>query len=828
MTETAHTRSRSASLGGLLVQLVAFIGVFGLGFAMQSYAVQGVGWYLLGGVPIWFIALLVFRQRELAALEALDLEALRREKEATGGGEALFEEEGGGALGFRVAEARLDWMQRWLVPTFSLLTAVYLLSIGIYIWRFLAVRGLQVGGGPWPELRFVPIGMVVLAVPMVGVFLLSRYTSGMGRVLEWQLLRGCGAYMLGNALALVAAMICLGVYEYTGNAAWEHALAYILPVVMVVVAIEMLVNFVLDLYRPRAPGAEPRAAFDSRLLGLVAEPGGIASSIAEAINYQFGFQVSQTWFYKLLERAFVPMVAVGMLSVWLLTSVVIVQPYERAIIDRWGRQLNAENPLEPGIHMKWPWPIETARAYNTGQLHQIFVGYERFDAQPEIRTDEKRRPILLWTDVQHFGLTHFDFLTCPARRSDEPDRENDREAEMRWAVAEGAADHEEEVDQPVHLIRMDAAIQYRIQEEHLDLYSTAMVNPERMLRDVAWEEAGRYVASSTVDTLLGQELTRIGEVLRRRISERVAAIGIEVVYVGVTNVHPEKTVAQAYRNVVQAEQEKVAAIRQARVVENRRLSEVAGEATRARRLALAVEESRSAREGIADTKEQLDDLAASRVKDALEVLAEHADLFEAHAIAEVALEQAREQLRRAERDYELGLGSSLAEVQTARERAEAAAEREAARQAALDAALATVRTALSDRFTEPQMELLVRHAEARVAQRYWDGWLERQFTPSGLGGAAAATLAQAVADRWDIEMGAAAELARIEKEREAYRAAPQVYKTRRLAEVLVNGMKDARKLFVAFDPGDRLLRVRFVAEDEAGTDILDLRPPSGE
>src|SRR5690606_26689784 len=130
----------------------------------------------------------------------------------------------------------------------------------------------------------------------------ARYAAGLGRVREWQLLRGCGSFMLGNAIAGGAIAVALAFHLYqrqTPDAGlWEHYAAQAIPILMVILGIETLLNFLLDVYRPRSPGTEPRAAFDSRLLGLISEPGGIAHSLQEAINYQFGFQVSQTWFYQ--------------------------------------------------------------------------------------------------------------------------------------------------------------------------------------------------------------------------------------------------------------------------------------------------------------------------------------------------------------------------------------------------------------------------------------------------------------------------------------------------------------------------------------------------
>ena len=58
----------------------------------------------------------------------------------------------------------------------------------------------------------------------------------------------------------------------------------------------------------------------------------IVVSIAEALNYQFGFEVSKTWFYKLLSRAFVPLVVVGALVILGMTCLLIVPDGEQAVL----------------------------------------------------------------------------------------------------------------------------------------------------------------------------------------------------------------------------------------------------------------------------------------------------------------------------------------------------------------------------------------------------------------------------------------------------------------------------------------------------------------
>jgi hypothetical protein len=380
--------------------------------------------------------------------------------------------------------------------------------------------------------------------------------------------------------------------------------------------------------------------------------------------------------------------------------------------------------------------------------------------------------------------------------------------------------------QAVHLIRMEVVVQYRIKAEHLDRYTQAMADPHRTMLDIAWEEVGRHTASLTVDGLMGPELSEMGEVLRERMSQRVDPIGLEVVYVGVTNVHPEKSVAEAYRNVVRAEMERVAAIREARVTENERLSAAAGDAELAHLLADAVQRSGSAEARITETADALSDADPAVVEQLSARLMELEPLFRAKIEAAARRDEAAWYRRRVEDDFSLGLGRTLQDQIRAgeeAERAEAAANKSAAE---LEAALSPLRAEIAERLGEPAAltDDLIENVAARVAREVWEETLSQEFVQTRIAGEAAERLATASAARWQIEMQAAADLARLEHERQAYREAPRVYKARRLAEVLIEGLKQARKFFLAFDPADRTVRIRFIAEDKPYTDVLDIRP----
>src|SRR6185369_14463181 len=93
----------------------------------------------------------------------------------------------------------------------------------------------------------------------------------------------------------------------------------VLPLFMIAIGVEIAVNLVLNLYRPRMAGEQPRPAFESRILGLLIGAGGVATTLREAFRYQFGFEISGSWFWRLFGRALAPLILVGAAVLWLLT-----------------------------------------------------------------------------------------------------------------------------------------------------------------------------------------------------------------------------------------------------------------------------------------------------------------------------------------------------------------------------------------------------------------------------------------------------------------------------------------------------------------------------
>ena len=162
--------------------------------------------------------------------------------------------------------------------------------------------------------------------------------------------------MVVNALVLLSVAVGIA-FQFFENDGVLEGITWGLAIYMLLIAAEIVLNFVLNLYRPRRPGETPRPAFDSRILSLFAAPDSIVRSINEAVNYQFGFDITSSWGYQLLLRSFAWLLAFGLVVLIALSSVVVVEPGQQAVRLRGGRIVGSV--YEGSTMFKLPWPLET-------------------------------------------------------------------------------------------------------------------------------------------------------------------------------------------------------------------------------------------------------------------------------------------------------------------------------------------------------------------------------------------------------------------------------------------------------------------------------------
>ncbi|KKL82758.1 hypothetical protein LCGC14_1981570 [marine sediment metagenome] len=391
------------------------------------------------------------------------------------------------------------------------------------------------------------------------------------------LITGSGKRRVGNAvaLALLGAAKLLGYFEFHWS---EDILAYLLAALLVVVGVEMVLNFLLDLYRPRVPGVAGRFSYDSRLLNLIASPERVGHSIAEAINYQFGFEVSGTWFFQLLRRACLPLIIGGAVMLWLLTGVVVVEEGRQCVVLRWGKPDPSRRVLMPrrAPYLLWPWPIDKTQQFDTGKMHEVVLGLGA-ESDHEDEGEEQER-VFLWSQA-HGEQAEMDTLVAkPADPTAKVGRDGGVPA--------------------VSVIKLIVGVYYRIDDPYR--YGYAFVDAPKLLQAVAHREMVRYAASATLDEKLSGEgganrpqgIMSFGrgnaeKDLLARISAEAEALdlGVAIQRVQILGCHPPPGAAAAFEEVISAERERDQMRHAAQADARKVLAEVAGDPGEAQVLA---------------------------------------------------------------------------------------------------------------------------------------------------------------------------------------------------------------------------------------------------
>ena len=563
MTISSKSAERTACVS-LILSVVFFFITFFMGRWSGFFAVYAAGWLILSAASVWFVLCLQFHQRSLAEQEKLDMSQLAKGEQAS----TIFRARDEHASVFAVAQRRLQLLEKWFLPFFSAAIAIYQIGIGLYLLKVIAAIA-----------DIEPKQPLICAICMTAIafvsFLVSRYATGMSAKLQWKPLRAGGSIFLSIAILCFVLAIGLALAQFKIFAV-VNVISWVIPVLLLVLGIETALNIVLDVYRPRLKGRYSRSAFDSRLLGIINEPGRIFRTAADALDYQFGFKVSQTWFYKLLEKAVVPLVLLAALTLYLLSCIVVVAPNEEAIIEHFG---NPVRTIGPGLAFKRPWPIDIAYKYPTKKVSEISIGFV-----PKInpKTKEVKSEPLLW------GRAHYEKEELLLVASEQTGTQ---------AVA-GAV--------PVSLVMAAVPVQYRIK----DLYSFIYENKdsEKLLKSICYQELTRFAASAKIEvdseadinnSLLGAGRAEAKKILTNRIQDAAdeAGLGVEIVFLGLQGIHPPPEVAPDYQKVVGAVQKKQAIILNAEAERNKILSTLAGSVEDANKLYSLAAEYQTAKEG---------------------------------------------------------------------------------------------------------------------------------------------------------------------------------------------------------------------------------------
>jgi membrane protease subunit HflK len=513
-------RGFQIALGASLFQIVLALVFYFLYTRLLSPLVLLETFHVGIGIPIFAILLLLFHQRYREILEKEEVEELTKREGK------IFKGEESAIL---ISRLRLRQTEKWAIPSLGFVILCSLIYIPLRtIYYF---RGKPITYEANLAISFPLIGLTFL------LFLLSRYVIGISREKKLKDLRIIGTYLGVNTIfaGLIAISIALRVFGITKV---EWFIFYLLSLLLMLTGIEYLFNLVTSFYRSKK--AKKRLIFDSRIAHLISTPEEVIPAFSELIDYQFGFRITQTWFYQFIKNRIVPLFMLWGFLLYILTSIVIVQPYERALIEFLGKPVGGGKVFGPGLHFKFPYPIGEAKIYDVDRVKSIRVG---------VTGKEGER--ILWTE-KHY------------------------EEEFNWMIAsqEGTTSSSVSSTVPVNFLAGAIWVYYQVSPDQLFNYAYKHSDPEQLLESIVYNQFTKMIMNIDFFDIINIKRLSLASLLKDRVQEEANKedLGVTIISVSLEGIHPPVEVASSFEKVVGATEEKEALILEAESYSNRELT----------------------------------------------------------------------------------------------------------------------------------------------------------------------------------------------------------------------------------------------------------------
>jgi membrane protease subunit HflK len=586
----AYQRATRVATIGFALQFAIFLVLFLFGRLAGDTTILYGSAYAVIGLPVWISLIVIFNQHKLERLEALETDELQAQR-AAGLGSAF--DEGGGE--FHVAARRLRLMHKWLMPIVSWMVIVAHAALGFGLWWWLnfiktpEYLSSRPEGQPLsqfehlaPESRGWGLA-ICLGIAAVS-FICSRFVAGMAKQEAWQNLRGGAGYMVGNALVTLGVAVGI-IFTYFNRLGAMEVVTRAILAFMIVFAAETFLNFILNLYRPRRVGEVPRPAFDSRLLSLLSAPDSIVRSINEAVNYQFGFDITSSWGYQLLLRATRRLAIFAVIVLVLLNCVVVVEPHQRAVRLRGGAIVG--EPHASGIMLKWPWPLERAEVIDVARIRHLPLTVQLRESA------QRRNDPVFWTNEldQNLGIEPFIVRTTSVVEAPPA------------APAEGSGDSPAGADigRAYALVEGEFILHYRIRADEVIQFLEFATDEverrhtrdmrERTLRALALREVTQHLSRMDLDRIVSQDRSQMVADLRDRVQSVLDAhgAGVDVLMVSNPWIRPAGTASREFERLSYNLEQAVQIRTEAESVRSRSLTAAAGTPEMAERIIAALD-----------------------------------------------------------------------------------------------------------------------------------------------------------------------------------------------------------------------------------------------
>ena len=305
-------------LVNLVVAVLVLVAAAAAATLAQSLAGFAASAFLLIGALVAFVSWFQMRLEENERNEKLELDELARSR-----GTSLFEAKDSGSFPARNAREQFE---KYFVPGFAILLLLLEAGGAYGLWYWTGKNPVTLKDAN------ATVALSLFAIFALLLFLFGRFSVTMARLENHRLLRpGASVLLAGAYVCALAALGIAGVELKHARA--DFWAARILCILLGLMAVETLLTLLLEMYRPRIKGKVGRPLYESRVAGLLAQPEIRFTTAAQTLDYQFGFKVSETWFFQACKKNLPVLLLVQLAVLFLSTTVYFVDAGEQAVLE---------------------------------------------------------------------------------------------------------------------------------------------------------------------------------------------------------------------------------------------------------------------------------------------------------------------------------------------------------------------------------------------------------------------------------------------------------------------------------------------------------------
>jgi Cu+-exporting ATPase len=213
-------------------------------------------------------------------------------------------------------------------------------------------------------------------------------------------------------------------------------------------------------------------------------------------------------------RPVLAVLALLLLAGYGLTGFTQIEPDEKGVVVRFGRPVA---DLEPGLHYRWPWPIERVLRVQPDRIRTVEIGFRSGGAAGKAPT------MMGWASIHGDGIKRV-------------------EDEAVMITGDG------------NLVEVQATVRYRVTDPHVYLFKVR--DTDELVRAGTESVVRGLIAGRPFLELLTAQRQQFQSDVLRSLHQRCAGYGLGIVLEGFAlhDLHPPAEVVPAYHGVTQAMQ----------------------------------------------------------------------------------------------------------------------------------------------------------------------------------------------------------------------------------------------------------------------------------